>query len=205
MKILHIIASPRGKESRTLRISEHLLGLISKKYPGTEIDNLDLFREELPALGLQRVNGKYELMSGMDLSENTKDSWARIIEHIERFKSADTYVISSPMWNFGIPWVLKTYLDVIVQPRFLFKYTESGPVGLAKGKVYIVSTRGGDYSEGSPYHSYDQMVPYLKTVLGFIGFKDISFISAQPMDALGAETRERKLQEAIQSLDTLDI
>jgi FMN-dependent NADH-azoreductase len=69
--------------------------------------------------------------------------------------------------------------------------------GLAKNKkMVIISSRGGDYRENSPFHSYDQLEPYLRTVLGFVGITDISFINAQPMDALGTEIMLEKIDAA---------
>ena len=62
--------------------------------------------------------------------------------------------------------------------------------------MVIVTSRGGDYSPGTPSHSYDLQEPYLRTVLGFVGITDIIFINAQPMDAMGAEVQEKKIEEA---------
>jgi FMN-dependent NADH-azoreductase len=196
-KLLHIIASPRGEKSRTLQISNEFINSFKQAYPDAEIETVDLFREELPQLSVAKVGGKYILMSGKELTGNEKEAWKEIEEQIERFKSADAYLISTPMWNFGIPYVLKQYIDIIFQPRYLFAYTENGPEGLIKGKsLYIVTTRGGDYSPESPAHSYDQLEPYLKTAFGFIGFEDITFLNAQPMDAGGPELSQQKLAEA---------
>jgi FMN-dependent NADH-azoreductase len=164
-----------------------------------------LYKERLPELVSTNINGKYQLMSGKELDENLKSSWNSIIQQIERFKSADIYIISTPMWNFGVPYVLKHYIDVIFQPKYLFKYTENGPVGLTSGKLYIISTRGGDYSENSPAHSYDNLEPYLKTAFGFIGFTDITFVSSQPMDSAGEKIRELKIDETLKTIRDIKI
>ena len=113
----------------------------------------------------------------------------------ERFLSADAYLISTPMWNFGIPYTLKHYIDVILQPKYLFRYTEKGPEGLVKNKKMIVITsRGGDYST-EQMKAYDFEEPYLRTAFGFTGITDITFINAQPMD-MGPELQEQKIREA---------
>ena len=146
-KVLHIVASPRGSSSRTLRIADALLKKIGKQFPDAKIDTLDVFAEKLPEMNITRVKGKYMLMSGQELSGDAVAAWEEIKAHIARFLAADIIIISTPMWNFGIPYRLKHYIDVVWQPGFMFKYTENGPVGLAAGrKVFVVSTRGGDYS-----------------------------------------------------------
>ena len=197
-KVLHIVASPRGSNSRTLRIADALIRKIQKDQPGAAIDTLDLFNEKLPEMNITRVNGKYMLMSGQELSGDAIAAWEEIKAHIARFLAADIIVISTPMWNFGIPYKLKHYIDIVWQPGFMFKYTETGPVGLAAGrKVIVVSTRGGDYTPGTPAEAYDQITPYLKTVLGWAGITDLTFISGQPMDANTPEGREAKINAAI--------
>lgn len=196
-KLLHIIATPRGGESRTLKISKSFLTAFSEKYPDSEINELNLFKEVLPEITLKEVSGKYVLLSGKKLEGEMRKAWDEIINYIDIFKSHDAYLISTPMWNFGIPYKLKQYIDIIIQPGYLFKYTEKGVEGLAAGKkMTVITSRGGDYSKESPLHAYDQLEPYLRTVFGFIGITDITFINAQPMDAMGPEIRDKKISEA---------
>jgi len=197
MKILHIIATPRGEESRTLKVSSAFFEGLKKSLPDCKVDTLDVTKEKLPPLTVKAVNGKYILLGGKDLPEDLKPAWLDIIKHIERFLSADGYVISSPMWNFSIPYYLKHYIDVILQPKYLFRYTEKGPEGLVKNKkMAVVTSRGGDYSPGSPGRAYDLQEPYIRSVFGLAGITDIKFINAQPMDALGAAVQKEKIQEA---------
>jgi FMN-dependent NADH-azoreductase len=193
-KLLHIIATPRGEESRTLKVSGTFLEAFRKKYPACLIDELSLFTEKLPDLTVKRLDGKYALLGGKDLSPDLQKAWQDIIKHIERFMSADGYLVSSPMWNFSIPYALKHYIDVILQPKYLFRYTDKGPEGLVKGrKMVIVTSRGGDYSQGSPSQAYDLQEPYLRNVFGFAGITDITFINAQPMDAAGPQVQAEKI------------
>ena len=195
-KLLHIIATPRGSDSRTLKVSAAFLAAFKSSHKDWVVEELDLFQETLPPLTVRRVDGKYLLLGGKDLFGEVKEAWNELIAHIERFMSADGYLLSTPMWNFGVPYVLKQYLDIIVQPRYLFRYTETGPEGLVKGKKMIVITsRGGNYGEG-PGKDFDQQEPYLRTVLGFVGLTDPIFIHAQPMDAAGPQVRDQKIAEA---------
>lgn len=197
-KLLHIIATPRGEDSRTLKVTSAFLEVFGQKFPDCKIDEINVTTGELPPLTAQRASGKYVLLGGGDLSGELKDSWREIESHIERFLSAEGYLISTPMWNFNIPYYLKHYIDVIAQPKYLFKYTEKGAEGLVKGKkMVVITSRGGDYSPKSPMAPYDLQEPYLRTIFGLTGITDIKFVNAQPMDASGPEVQIRQLQLAV--------
>ncbi|MCX5712941.1 MAG: NAD(P)H-dependent oxidoreductase [Candidatus Omnitrophica bacterium] len=194
-RLLHIIATPRGGESRTLKISNAFLAEFKWKNPECIIDEINLPEENLPSLTVKRVDGKYALLSGNELSGESKKAWQDIIKHIDRFLSADAYLISTPMWNFGIPYMLKHYIDVIVQPKYLFRYTEKGVEGLVKGKrMIVISSRGGDYSI-EPMIKLDLQEPYLRAIFGLAGIIDITFVKAQPMD-MDPKMRDERIKEA---------
>lgn len=193
--LLHIAATPRGDESRTLKVSRVFLEAFKNKYSKCLIEELNLFDIKLPDLTVQRVDGKYELLSGKEISPKFQVAWDALVEYINQFKRADGYLISAPMWNFGIPYKLKHYFDVIVQPKYLFQYTDKGPEGLIKNKkMVVITSRGGDYTQPG-FKVFDQEEPYLKTVLGFIGLTDVKFIHAQPMD-MGADAQKAALEKA---------
>ena len=194
-KLLHIIATPRAEESRTLKVSNFFLEAFRANHKDWEIDELNLFTENPPSLTLKMVDGKYVLLGGKDLSGELKKAWQEIIVHIQRFLSADVYLISTPMWNFSIPYILKQYIDIIVQPKYLFRYTQTGVEGLAKNKkMAIIMSRGGEYVS-EDMRKLDFQQTYLRAIFGFVGITDISFIIAQPMD-MGLETQEQKIKEA---------
>ncbi|MDP3732325.1 MAG: NAD(P)H-dependent oxidoreductase [Candidatus Omnitrophota bacterium] len=195
--LLHIITTPRAEDSRTLKVTAAFLESFRKKYPHCDIDELNVATEALPSLTVKVVYGKYVLLKGQELTDELKAAWRDVERHINRFLSADAYLISTPMWNFSIPYPLKQYIDVIVQPKYLFSYTDKGVEGLVKNKkMVVIATRGGDYSLMSPFHSYDYQEPYLRVIFGFVGITDITFIIAQPMDALGPEVQEEKIEAA---------
>lgn len=196
-KLFHIIATPRSDESRTLRISEKFLETFKAKHPDWVVDTLDVTKENLPPLTMKRVDGKYVLLGGKELYGELKEAWNEIIAHIDRFMSADAYLVSTPMWNFNIPYPLKQYIDVIVQPKYLFRYTAKGVEGLVKNKkMMVITSRGGDYGPGRPASAYDHQEPYLRAIFGFVGLTDIRFIIAQPMD-MAPDARKLKLEEAV--------
>jgi FMN-dependent NADH-azoreductase len=194
-KILHIIATPRADESSTLQVSKAFLKAFKEKRADWQVEELDLTKESLPSLTVKRVDGKYLLLGGKDLSGEVKVAWEEIVACIQRFLSADFYLISAPMWNFSIPYTLKHYLDVILQPKYLFRYTPTGPEGLVKNKcMVIITSRGGDYTSMAMQKA-DFQEPYLRFVFGFVGIIDITFINAQPMN-IGEAVQAEKIKEA---------
>lgn len=195
-KLLHIVASPRGEDSRTLQVSEAFLETFLPNHKEFVVDELNVWKEALPPMTMKRVDGKYVLLGGKDLFGELKEAWEEIIQHIERFRSADLYLLSTPMWNFNIPYALKQYIDIIVQPKYLFRYTPQGVEGLVKNKKMIVCTsRGGEYLSDQ-MRSFDFQESYLRTIFGFVGITDMTFINAQPMDIEKERVQER-LQNAI--------
>jgi FMN-dependent NADH-azoreductase len=168
-----------------------------EKYDNLRVNTLDLFKEDLPAVAGQNIESKYTLMTGQALDETHASSWKQIEKNIERFLDADVYLLTVPMWNFGIPYALKYYIDAIVQPGYLFRYNDMGiPEGLVKGKKMIcVTSRGGDYSH-DPLKSFDFVESYLRTIFAFVGIIDNRFINVQPMDVTG-EIRKNAIKNAI--------
>lgn len=198
MKLLHVVASPRGEKSNTMRVSAAFLDTLREHHQNVQVETVDLYHHDLPAIAGDNIEAKYTLMVGQPISRDHAESWHQIERAIEHFLSADTYLISTPMWNFSIPYALKYYIDCIVQPGYVFRYNEMGQaVPLVHGKKMIcVTSRGGDYSPGSYMNVYDFQEPYLRAIFGFIGITDLEFISAQPMDVT-PELREMAVQAAV--------
>jgi FMN-dependent NADH-azoreductase len=102
------------------------------------------------------------------------------------------------MWNFSIPYALKYYIDCLLQPGYTFGYDAHGAFGMVTGRrLVVVTSRGSDYSAG-PMLAYDFLEPYLRTVFGMIGFQEMDFINAQPMD-IDRDRRQSALLEAAQA------
>jgi FMN-dependent NADH-azoreductase len=129
-------------------------------------------------------------MTGQALDDAARESWTQIERTIDQFMAADIYLFTVPMWNLGIPYVLKYYIDAIVQPGYLFRYTEDGQVeGLVKGKtMLLVVSSGSDYTT-QPMASYNFVESYLRAIFGFVGLSDIHVFHANGMD-MGTEIKK---------------
>ena len=92
-----------------------------------------------------------------------------------QFNQADKYVIAAPLWNLGVPAILKAYIDYVMIVGINFRYTEAGPQGLCTNKKAIhITSRGGNYSEG-PFAAYEMGDRYLRTIFGFLGISEFSY------------------------------
>jgi FMN-dependent NADH-azoreductase len=118
---------------------------------------------------------------------------------IAEIQAADVVVLGVPMYNFGVTAQLKNWIDAIARARVTFQYTEKGPVGLLTGKtVYAVLARGGVHRDTER----DSQVPYLKSVLGFLGMTDVHFVYAEGL-AMGPAAEAQALASARAEIDQL--
>jgi FMN-dependent NADH-azoreductase len=111
---------------------------------------------------------------------------------INELRAADVIVLGLPMYNFGVPSMLKAYIDHIGRAGVTFKYTEKGPVGLLTGKkAYVFAARGGVYL-GTPK---DTQTAYIRDFLGFIGITDVEFVYAEGLN-MGDAPKQASLAKA---------
>ncbi len=190
--LLYIKASPRDDRSHSHTTAKAFLSAYQQKNPQDKIITIDLFKESLPEFDNFAAESKYAIMHGREKTAEQVKKWSQIEKVIEQFKSADKYLISVPMWNFSIPYKLKHYIDIIVQPSYTFSVTNGNYKGLAGGKpICLILARGASYDNDSPIAFQKR---YLEFILGFIGFTDIKTVICQPM--LADEETVKKAQEA---------
>jgi FMN-dependent NADH-azoreductase len=137
------------------------------------------------------------------LSDRQKELVALSDELIAELEAADTIVLAVPMYNFSIPSTLKAWIDHVARRGRTFRYTENGPEGLLKNKkVFVLMARGGVYSPGTPYAAFDFQEPYLKTVLGFLGMTDVTFVHFEGL-AMGPEAANANRSKALAHVERL--
>jgi FMN-dependent NADH-azoreductase len=168
--------------------------------PDDEIATIDVFKADLVSFDGLAVQAKYTILHGQKHSQEELDAWKAVETIIEEFTSANKYVMAVPMWNFGIPYRLKQYIDIIVQPGYTFSYTpEEGYKGLVTAKpIFIAYARGGEYPPGTDYEAFDLQKKYLELILGFMGFTDIRSIVVEPTLMGGPEVAKAKREAAIE-------
>ena len=163
--ILQIDSSITGDASVSRQLSAAIVNQIATGQPNTRLVKRDLVAYPLAHFTLGG------------------DSDADVLDE---FLAADTVVIGAPMYNFSVPSQLKAWIDRIAVAGKTFRYTASGPEGLAGDKRVIVAiSRGGFYDA---HNAFEHVETYLKAVFNFIGVAP-EFIRADGI-AVGPEQRE---------------
>jgi FMN-dependent NADH-azoreductase len=195
MNILQINSSSRPDASHSSRLANNIVERVRAAHPDASLTLRDLGRtplRELDEPALQALFTPVEQRSAEQAARVAIDD-ALIAE----IQAADVLVLGVPMYNFGVPAQLKNWIDAIARAKVTFTYTEKGPAGLLTGKkVYVALTRGGLY-RNTPA---DTQVPYLQTVLGFLGMTDVQFVYAEGL-AMGAQAEQDALASAQAQID----
>jgi FMN-dependent NADH-azoreductase len=180
--LLHISASPRGRESESLAIARTYLDVVADERPDVQIEHWDLWDGTLPTFGADAAAGKYAVFAGAEFTAEQRAAWGRVTETFERFASADAYLFSVPMWNHGIPYVLKQFIDVISQPGLVYGFDPvTGYEGLVTGKRAAVIYTSGVYSDGRDRRfGVDFQQAYFGDWLRWAGIDDIETITFRP-------------------------
>jgi FMN-dependent NADH-azoreductase len=174
-RLLRIDASPRGERSRSGVIGQSMAQALQARLPRLEVESLNLFDANLPLFGRAAIEGRYGLLIGEPVPAEQAAVWAQLQGIAEHFLSFDSWLFMVPMWNFGIPYRLKHYIDLVTHPGFTFRNDTDGNVeGLAAGRTaIIVAASAMPFGLNPDIDGLDFQLSYLKTWLGFIGVTDI--------------------------------
>ena len=199
LKVLAITSSALGDASASNKLVNDTIDQLKSRNADLQLTVRDLGAGQVPHLdldGATAIRGGEPANAAQAAAQKLSD------ELIAEVKAADVLVIGAPMYNFGIPSTLKSWFDYVLRAGVTFRYTEAGPEGLMTGKrAIVVATRGGLYSEG-PAKPMDSQEPHLRTMLGFIGITDVTFVYAEKL-AFGPEAREASIGEAERKLEEL--
>ena len=195
MKILQINASARREGANSTRVANTIVARLQAANPGAQLTLRDLAVTPHPVLDEAALGALFT-----PADQRSPEQAARVTLDdalIAEIQAHDTLVLGVPMYNFGVPVQLKSWIDAIARTGVTFRYTETGPEGLLKGKkVYVALARGGLYRDTAN----DSQVPYLKSMLGFLGLSDVSFIYAEGL-AMGTESAEKAFAQADSDLN----
>ena len=197
MKILQINGAARSNGANSTKLADSITTRLKSKHPQATLEVRDLAANPHPVLDEAALGALFT-----PADQRTPEQAARVALDdalIAQVQSADVIVLGVPMYNFGVPVQLKTWIDAIARAGVTFQYTANGPEGLIKGKkVYLALARGGMYRD-TPN---DSQVPYLKTVLGFLGMTDVECVYAEGL-AMGAEGAIQSFAKAEETLDSM--
>ncbi|MCW2604451.1 MAG: FMN-dependent NADH-azoreductase [Pseudonocardiales bacterium] len=181
-RLLHVSASPRGAASESLRIAGHFLDAVREVRPDVEINTFDLWDGTLPQFGPAAAAAKMAVFAGQSPTGEQAAAWQAAKATFERFAAADEYLFTVPMWNHGIPYILKQFIDVVSQPGMVFGFEpEGGYSGLLTGKKAAVMYTSAVYGPGRPpAFGEDFQAPYLTSWLRWTGIEQITSVEFRP-------------------------
>ncbi|MDP0930100.1 NAD(P)H-dependent oxidoreductase [Paracoccus onubensis] len=173
--LLVIEVSPRGPYS----VSRNLAKRFTEKWQsshGGDVAVRDLSTTDVPYISLPWIGGAFtppeqhspEMVEAIRVSD----------ELIAELKATDEILIATPMYNFSIPAVLKSWVDHVLRVGVTFSPSYEGLV--TGKKVTVIIATGGDFSPGAPFESANVASAYLRQVLGLIGITDLNIILAGP-------------------------
>ena len=183
--LLHVSASPRGAASESLALASTFLATYREMHPDAIVDTLDLWEAPLPRFGPAGASAKVAVFGGAgpdSLDPEQAAVWAQAQALAGQFTAAGAYLFSVPMWNAGVPYVLKQWIDIITQPGMLFGFDPAtGYTGLVTGKKAAAIYTSGVYAPGVPIeYGTDFHSSFLTDWLRFAGVTDVTEIRFQP-------------------------
>ena len=195
--VLLITSSLNGADGQSSRLAARYLDALRRTEPGLTVTHRDLAADPPPHLDGATFRAFATPADERDDEQRARVAWSD--RAIAELQAADLVVVAAPMYNFGVPSVLKSWMDHVARAGITFRYTENGPEGLLTGRrAVVISTRGGRYA-GTPADSH---TPFLKTFLGFIGLGPVDFIHAEGL-AMGEDQARSALQQADDDLARL--
>jgi FMN-dependent NADH-azoreductase len=200
MKLLHLDSSILGGNSASRQVSAAIVDQLVKATPG-----LDIVYRDLAAAPLAHLSGEHlaAAQGAVPESPTIQKDVATGQAVLDEFLGTDIVVIGAPMYNFTIPSQLKAWLDRVLIAGKTFRYTASGPEGLAGNKRVIVAiSRGGFYGAGMPTAAFEHVETYLRAVFGFIGVTNLEIVVAEGL-GIGPEQREKAMQNALRAVAQL--
>jgi FMN-dependent NADH-azoreductase len=177
-RLLHIDASPRDARSRSGAIGLYVLQALQARLPELEVQRLNVFDAELPPFNQTAIEGRYGLLVGTPVPSAQQEAWAQLKAIADHFLSFDTWLFTVPMWNFGLPYRLKQYIDLITHPQITFRNDAEGNVeGLAAGRrAILIAASAMPFGTNPDIERLDFQLSYLRAWLGFIGVTDVDAI-----------------------------
>jgi FMN-dependent NADH-azoreductase len=180
-KLLHLACSPRA-DSESAAGARVFLDQFRRVRPAWDIDLMDLWRDHLPEFTGEILDAKYARLNGKAFTDAQRNGFAEAERIAIRLSLADRVLISTPMWNFSIPYKLKQWLDVIIQPGLTFRFDPAqGYLPLLKDRpTLVILASGGDFVTGMNRGRVDMATPYLREALRFVGISNVRFVPLGP-------------------------
>jgi FMN-dependent NADH-azoreductase len=176
--LLKVDSSPfPGEASFSRQLTSEFAAQWQKSHPGGRVIERDLAQTSLAPIDAPWIAAVYTPEANRTPEQNALLAVSDKL--IAELQAADEYVFGVSMHNFSIPSSLKLWIDQISRVGKTFSYETGTPVGLLVGKkaTFLVAT-GGNYELGTPMAALNHIEPYLRSLFGFLGVTDVTFINA---------------------------
>jgi FMN-dependent NADH-azoreductase len=198
-RLLHISSSPRGEASASLKIADVFLAEYRQAHPDVEIEHWDLWDGTLPEFGPAAAGAKMTVFGGGTPVGEQGAAWRAALDTFARFEAADRLLFTVPMWNAGVPYILKQFIDVVSQPGAVFGVdADTGYTHLLAGhgkKAAVIYTSAVWGPELGPEFGRDFQSTYFTDWLTWTGITDVSEIRFHPTLRGDAELEHKKAAE----------
>jgi FMN-dependent NADH-azoreductase len=181
--LLHIDSSPLYGRSVSRELAAAFVSRWRESHPDGRVFERDLNATVIPPINAEWVGAVYTPEEARTPQQKELLSLSNSL--LAELEEADEYVFGVPMHNFGVPSVLKLWIDQIARVGRTFSYAGGRPKGLIIGKkaTFIIAT-GGVYDAQTQMASFNFVEPYLRSVFGFLGLTDTTFLTAGGTAAL---------------------
>ena len=198
LRVLRIDASSRYQGSVTRRLVDDFMAVLQKHYKEINIQQRDLIHDNLPFINEEWISANFTKAEQRTAEQRVV--LAQSDSLVGQMQDADILVFGVPIYNFSVPASLKAWIDLVARAGLTFRYTENGPIGLLKNKkAYLILASGGTPIGGA----IDYASGYLRHVMGFLGIRDVELISAERLNADGADSQQsaqRQIGDAVEKL-----
>ncbi len=195
--LFYLSTSPRGERSHSRKMGNYFLKQFLTTRPDWRVDELDLSQHSLPEMGATLVSARMKVAAGEEPDERERAAWEAVKLEFHRFEASDFYLISMPLWNFGLPFALKHYIDLITQPGLAFESRgHKASRGVLDGRRMAVV-----YTTGSPESDErgDLVKQHLKKWAEFVGIH-VSCFRHSPYEAGSRERCEIAIDSYLEDL-----
>ena len=172
MRILRIDSSAKTETSESRRLTDRIIHGLKTNGKSLDVTVRDL-NESLPQVDTAWIEANNTPSD--DHTDEQRKTLALSDKLVAEIEVADTLIIGVALYNFSISASLKLWIDLVCRARKTFAYVDGSPKGLMIGKKAIICFASGGTSFGS---DIEFASGYLRHILGFIGIKDLTFISA---------------------------
>jgi FMN-dependent NADH-azoreductase len=180
--LLHVSASPGGEDSRSLALADAFLDAWRQAHPADTHETADVWNLELPEFDASMIAAKFAVLRAQNATAGQQAQWDRAVRVSRQFNRADVYVFSLPMWNYGLPYRLKHYIDIVTLPGQNWRWSrDEGYQPLLSGKrAFLMYSSAGDFSEGAMPQYQDLQKPYMRQWLRFLGIEAAGEVALAP-------------------------